>query len=152
MKDWQLCHQPFLHISLIECVYTRASFLSNKVLFQRQWLSLFAVACDSFNTRWRYKSGKEKSKEKWILNKYVCVQETIRARLAAVITFLPPESHLFTDQIESLKIIACHSAPSWEVSLNGGGHCVGSAMMCEHRNTSKAGHRGAKQHVALRVM
>lgn len=59
------------------------------------------------------------------------------AHPSPVITFLPSKSHLFTDQIEFLKIIAM----SFSTILGGlseeQGQCVGSLVMREPRNTSE---------------
>lgn len=72
--------------------------------------------------------------------------------------FISKQSHLFSDQIEFLKIIACQSAPSWEVSAKKKGRCVGSSMTCEVRNTSETKPHdfkatcGCARHVTVEVM
>lgn len=66
-----------LHISLIECVYTRASFgVPRRPNASSSWLSLSAVACKGSEARWRReKRGKELQREMDVKHVCVCLGE-----------------------------------------------------------------------------
>lgn len=73
-------------------------------------------------------------------NKYV--QDRIRAASRLLLHSCLQDLQILQTKL-FLKISKRHSAPSWEVFLNGIGQCAGSLMTREPRNKSKTSHKHA---------